>query len=397
MKGFTCLFLLCLFVVPSIDAVIVQRGVVTVPLARVPVKASAVKAFADFLTKSNVYLGYDQKYGGYADSDSSSSYDAKITLDNFRNTQYVGRIGVGSPAQYLNVIFDTGSANLWIDSALCKDQSCVTHDQYDHSKSSSFKEIGFEVGVQFGTGELKGKISEDSLSLGPLTIPKQSIGEITNESGEVFMEGKFSGILGLAYPALAAYNFVPAFDNVMNQGLLTRNMFAFHFSTDPEQGSVVFGGTDPSKYVGELHRVPVIEKYYWAIKLDDIKYDGHSLGICEGGCKAVVDTGTSLITAPDESVDVLLSKLSLEDDCSNVADLKDLTFVIGGKDYPLASSEYVLSGADDSGRKYCAPGFMPLDVPEPRGPLLILGDMFMRRYYTVFDRDTDTVGFAPLV
>jgi hypothetical protein len=37
---------------------------------------------------------------------------------------------------------------------------------------------------------------------------------------------------------------------------------------------------------------------------------------------------------------------------------------------------------------------MPLDVPAPKGPLIVLGATFMRKYFTVLDVENARIGFA---
>merc|ERR1711935_422001 len=101
--------------------------------------------------------------------------------------------------------------------------------------------------------------------------------------------------------------------------------------------------------------------------------------------------GTSLLAVPKTVFTSLLTKfpagvvkpLAMGEytvDCSKVSAMPTISFNIGGKEFALQGSEYVLS---ISGQ--CLLGFLGLDVPPPRGPLWILGDVFLRKYYTVFD------------
>eukprot|EP00466_Bigelowiella_natans_P005084 jgi/Bigna1/132019/aug1.16_g6727 len=248
------------------------------------------------------------------------------------------------PADLHQVIFDTGSANLWIASTNCHSRGCRMHPRYNPSKSSSYVPSDTELEVRFGTGAVRGAMARETVAIGDLRLRKQAFGEIRDEEGGVFENIGFSGILGLAFPSMSTFGVKPTFDHLLEKNWLDLSAFSFYYSDFPHQDSAIFfGPPDPDYFHPPFKYVDVMEERYWAAALTSVRLSSHpDVNLCFGTCKVAIDTGTSLIAGPSGAIRRLLSLLELgassssahhsnsSSHCQGADEMPTLTFELGG-------------------------------------------------------------------
>jgi len=340
---------------------------------------------------------------------------ASIELANTYNTQYSGEIAVGAPPQKIRVVFDTGSANLWVPSgrSLYQADLLSTHQSFSSRRSTTFEEYNEEFKIMYGSGPVTGWYCSDTVQIGDLELQDFTFALVERflGLGSIYTQSSnFDGILGLGFGSISVGQ-VPTVMKALNaSGKLQEPVFGFYLGDD-EEGQLVLGGTDPAHYVGDFSYVPVVSAAFWQVALDQIKvgfmYDEDQVQVhamstmatvadwtmtLSVSKSAIVDSGTSLLVGPEAQVEAMAAILGAQKvrnlyviDCWGPA--PSIAFTLGGKDYAISGPELILQQSGD----LCAIGLHASQSAENHW---ILGDVFMRKFYVEFDWGKQRVGFA---
>jgi hypothetical protein len=344
-------------------------------------------------------------------------------------TEYYGEVGVGSPPQTFNVVFDTGSGNIVLPTVKCLEQVCMRHRRFQSSNSKSAVQLAYEdetpledgqtdrdtTSITYGTGKLTGEYIRDNVCMGNASTAEKVCATadflgVTTESRFPFIQLPFDGIFGLGLEGLSAgpnFNFV---NRLVSGSSLKEPMFAFFLRNlkAEEDSEISLGGYRQDKVNGTIHWLPVphddaVDKGYWLVTMRDVIVNGKKLNLCNdpidssSKCMVAMDTGSSLTMGPPSEMAVLLDAIGLKDDCSNVKQLPTLKFQMeaeGGQVYDLELGPEDYAEHDDDS---CATGFQPMALPPSIGPMWVFGQTILRKYYSVYDPKRWRVGVAVAV
>ncbi|KAG1049699.1 hypothetical protein G6F43_007987 [Rhizopus delemar] len=307
---------------------------------------------------------------------------------------YYGKVSIGTPAQSFNVVFDTGSADVWIVSSDCRNAVCQSQSVTFHAQqSSTFKNDQIFTEIEYGTGSVYGQLGRDTIQLGnnlDLGINNQSFVSILSLSQD-FASSPFQGIFGLGLPRITSSERDPPIISMVLQGILQEPLFAIY--SQHNAGEIDFGGIDNSRFDGELSYMSVIDQGFWMIQLKGAQF--YDLFYPER--KAVIDSGSTLIIMPKEDAELYHQRIpgavkngdgtwSLP--CQDVKLLRPFVLHTEGIALSLPPETLFLTPMFPTS-KMCLSGVSGQSVES-----WILGDVFLKQFYTVFDVGRRQVGFA---
>jgi hypothetical protein len=395
-----------------------------------------VPAALALLTHQRKLLAPDADINSTVEADGSGSGvgvvtpapDAIVGLNDYFSVMYTGRVQIGTPPQNFNLIFDTGSADLWVMSSKMTECFGTWLQCYDMTKSSTAMMVVDEDKnrvawrIDYGLGSVVGRLMQDTVTFGTLTVQGQwfgAAGKVTKNFVDPLEP--MDGILGLAFEGASTGGMVPLMDNLQKSGAITSRIFSFDLrgGEDDTDSRITLGEPDLSFLAPEdqvVHYAPIVKPggkaSMWFVKMDSVTSgmgeNGNDEGftLCGGAfdrpCIALPDTGTSFIAVPPRHWEAILSHITAgrhdcEIDpaqnvmCSGGSDgLPSITFVFGGKAFTLNANQYMLPNGQI--------GIQPLAMPGSGDvtDLFVLGDVFLRSVYTVFDMDEERVGFVAL-
>ena len=317
-----------------------------------------------------------------------------LPLKSYFTLLYYGPITIGTPPQSFQIDFDTGSSSLWVPSSECTTSICAPHRKYNHDRSSTYQQDGRRFSIQYGKGSDDGFVSIDQVTIAGLTVNALPFGEITNMSPDQ-KNSPNDGLMGLAWPSASVDQLPMWINKIYQNGGIQEHVFSFYFTapTNVQEGSqLIFGGVDSSLYEGSINYHQITRQLYWQFDVQEAQIAGRTIAT---GLKVIADTGTSFLYGSQSVAGPIINAIGSANTvpCNTVDSLPNIEFVADGTVYTVPPQNYIYP-LTQFGQTQCVVAVGVQDLSFLGENAAILGDVFLKTYYSVFDYANARIGFA---
>lgn len=282
---------------------------------------------------------------------------------------------------------------------------CVPSNTFFHQA------LDKKFSLAYGTGNVSGDLYKTSLKIADFEVDDYVVG-LSDEVSEHFVSYPMDGILGLSRgtkSSLAVANGGQLIlDALKKQGVIKNRVFGIRLwrasDGNPNSGVINFGFADKAQYTGDMVYAPLVDetKYgFWQIQVDDFSMNGASIGFSPH--KAIMDTGTSFMILPLVDAETLHSAISgAKRDPKSSGNGQDrwlvpcdtsasFGLIIKGKNFDIRPDDYIGSETSDD-KSLCYSNIIGRTIYGNN--VWVVGDVFFKNVYTVFDLEKGRVGVA---
>ncbi|PWY86780.1 acid protease [Aspergillus heteromorphus CBS 117.55] len=335
-----------------------------------------------------------------------------VSVLNTESSYYLLNLTLGTPAQKFSLALDTGSSDIWVNTAnssLCSgsDAPCNAYGLYNYSASSTYETVGTSINITYAGGtNAYGPYVTDKLTVGNATIDKMqfAIAESSNAA---------QGIVGIGYQVSTyqseydhkEYANLP--QALVDSGAINSAAYSVWLNgLEATSGSVLFGGVNKAQYQGELQTLPIVPVYgeYMSLAIAltgvSVETDSDSNSYTQNLPLSVsLDTGSAFTELPEALVTKIYEALGATYDendgmpyidCDTREKDYNVTYSFSGATVTVGMSQLIFDGTEpDFPKGDCVLGLVP---SEPG--VNLLGDTFLRSAYVVYDLANNEISLA---
>lgn len=331
----------------------------------------------------------------------------KIKIQKFYYGTYYGLFAqFGTKNPYTPLLLNMRSGLTWVNNLSYKARN---NHYYDCSESSTCTSAG-PFTTQEGDQTISGTLVDEQMAIAGLSFP--SIRVLIADEVPMADKNAFPGSIGLSFKQTKSNANLHTIYDYFRLDSSSPPTHMFSLFIDNNEGELIFGGYDAKKAENKFQKVPLLDDTDLSIEVKSLSLNGAKSSLATNS-KAILDLSTPFIMVPPAIMTKVkqdITSQGLESpqtvvigrfgevsiDCKAISVLKDLQIELNGETLNVPASSYIRVQYDVKSSGITAGCFLTLAPWDDKTETIILGEPFLKTFYSVFDGKEKEVSFSQI-